>query len=78
MTRWEYHFENLVMSEKWREKKQQEENARFSQRLNALGAEGWELISYGPIGLHGSVTKGQKSTMYMAIFKRPIASSDVP
>jgi hypothetical protein len=70
--KWEYHFENLVMSERWSAKRQAEESARFQNRLNSLGAQGWELVSYGPVGVHGSMSGKQRGTAYIGIFKRPL------
>jgi hypothetical protein len=73
---WEYHFENLVMHSRWTVKKQIEESERFNLRLNALGSQGWELVSYGPIGVHGTMTGSQKNTAYIGIFKRPLPAQN--
>lgn len=42
---WRYHVETINISDRWSVKKQQEEVERFRLRLNALGREGWEMIS---------------------------------
>ena len=69
---WQYYVETINISDRWSAKKQQEEVARFQQRLNALGAENWEMISYESVPLTGSFTNNIKGYAYLTFFKRPI------
>ena len=54
MPKWEYLVEELTITDKWNSKKRDEEFEKFSQKLNSLGSQGWELISYQAIPLVGS------------------------
>jgi hypothetical protein len=38
-------------------------------KINKLGKDGWEMVSFTNVG---SVYKGDSSTYYEIIFKRPI------
>jgi Domain of unknown function (DUF4177) len=71
MGTWQYYVETINISEKWSAKKQQEEVERFRVRLNALGAEGWEMISYESVPLTGSFSNAIKGYAYLTFFKRP-------
>jgi hypothetical protein len=42
-------------------------------RLNAIGAEGWELVSQEEITLKGGLTGSVKGTATICFFKRPVA-----
>jgi hypothetical protein len=68
---WEYHVETINISERWSAKKQQEEVERFRVRLNSIGAEGWEMISYESVPLTGTFTNSIKGYAYLTFFKRP-------
>lgn len=68
---WQYHVEIMNISEKWSAKKQREEVEGFQARLNTLGAENWEMISYESVPLTGSFTNNIKGYAYLTFFKRP-------
>lgn len=72
MPQWEYHVENLFIKRgPLRRRKQDDELEDFSDRLTEIGADGWELAFYGPIG--SSIQGTQNRTSYVAIFKRPLS-----
>lgn len=68
---WEYHIESINLSDRWTFKKQQAEVAAFKDRLNGLGGEGWELVSYDAVPLTGSFSEKIKGYAYLTFFKRP-------
>ena len=71
MQRWEYKMLDLTITDRWSSKKQQEEIAKFETQLNALGLDGWELVSYQSIPLTGGVFSSNiKGYAYIAMFKR--------
>ena len=64
MDRWEYLIENINRSVVF----------SLEQRMNMLGADGWELVSLTPILLgKGGVSIPVESTTenFMAVYKRP-------
>lgn len=69
-SRWEYRIESIPLQEKWFGR-QPQEFQRFLGVFNQIGSEGWELVSYQPMPLFGSITGNQKATLFLAIFKRP-------
>jgi hypothetical protein len=71
MTEWEYRIESIPLQEKWFGK-QPKEYARFLGIFNQIGAQDWELVSYQALPVHGSITGAQRSTTFLAIFKRPV------
>lgn len=75
MTNWEYHIEDLTITEKWNSSKQSEELGRFMGRLNSLGQQGWELVSYEAIPLVGRWSKDVKGYAYLGLLKRALPSS---
>jgi hypothetical protein len=62
MTRWEYHIIN-IRSENYR----LDPNAAGT--LNALGAEGWELLSITSVNFKSGATDN-----IAMVFKRPVAT----
>ena len=70
MDRWEYRIEDLTITDKWNSSKKAEEFAWFSRRLNTLGQEGWELISYEAIPLVGRWSREIKGYAYLGMLKR--------
>ena len=68
---WQYHVETMNISEKWSAKRQKEEVERFQARLNTLGVENWEMISYESVPLTGTFTNNIKGYAYLTFFKRP-------
>lgn len=72
MGNWEYHIEDLTITEKWNSNKQAEELGRFKERLNLLGSEGWELVSYEAIPLVGRWSNNIKGYAYLGLLKRSL------
>lgn len=73
LVKWEYLTESISVTERWNPKKQAESLQNFSDRLNGLGAQGWEMISYQNIPLMGNLTGNVKGQLYLAIFKRQLS-----
>jgi hypothetical protein len=73
MPKWEYLVEELTITDKWNSKKRDEEFEKFSQKLNSLGSQGWELISYQAIPLVGSWSKDVKGYAYLGMLKRELS-----
>lgn len=72
MAKWQYKVEIMNISEKWSAKRQAEEVAAFETRLNAIGAQGWELVNYDAVPMTGSFTGNVKGYAYLAMFKRQL------
>jgi Domain of unknown function (DUF4177) len=70
MQKWEYYIETLNISDRWSAKRQAEEVQTFNQRLNTIGDDGWELISYEAVPLTGTFTNNIKGYAYLCFFKR--------
>lgn len=70
MPRWEYLVEHVNISERWSAKRQREEVEAFRVRLNELGAQGWEMISYESVPLTGHFSNSIKGYAYLNFFKR--------
>jgi hypothetical protein len=70
MASWAYHVEQMNLSDRWSAKRQAEELRAFNERLNALGREGWEMVSYNAIPLTGAFTDKIKGYAYLGIFKQ--------
>lgn len=68
--KWEYKFEKVDMNDKISGKKQEAELTKLQERVNSLGAEGWEMISYESIPLTGTFSGDVKGYAYMMFFKR--------
>ena len=76
MTRWSYHVEAMNIPERWwRRKRQAKELTRLNQRLNNLGAAGWELVAYEATPMTGTFTSNIKGYAYLALFKQAIDES---
>lgn len=71
MVAWQYRVISFDMAEKWAPKRQAEEIERFQHRLNELGSEGWEMISYEGVQMYGSFSNKLKGTAYLLFLKRP-------
>lgn len=70
--RWEYHIEEITLTDKWTAKSQKEALDRFRKRFETLGSRGWELVSYQSIPLTGAInTATVNGYAQVAIFKRP-------
>lgn len=70
--KWEYKIESVSVNDRWSSKKQQIEFEKLTQKLNDLGALGWEMISYESIPMMGNLTKNLKGYSYLVFFKRRI------
>jgi hypothetical protein len=72
MPKWEYLVEELTITDKWNSKKKEEEFEKFSSKLNSLGSQGSELISYQAIPLVGNWSKDVKGYAYLGMLKRQL------
>ncbi|MFC2165902.1 DUF4177 domain-containing protein [Acidobacteriota bacterium] len=72
MKKWEYRVENSTISERWSQKRQKEEIDKMQERLNVLGSEGWEMISYESIPMTGAFTGNVKGYAYLLFFKKEV------
>jgi hypothetical protein len=70
-TQWEYYVETFNLTERWSSRRQAEEIQKFIARLNAIGAEGWELVTQAEITLKGGITGSVKGELTTCFFKRP-------
>jgi hypothetical protein len=70
MRTWEYHVEQYNMSDRWSAKRQAEELRQFNVRLNTIGGEGWEMVSYESVPLTGAFSGNVKGYAYLCFFKR--------
>jgi hypothetical protein len=75
MVLWEYHVEQMNISDRWSAKRQREEVIAFRDYLNKLGAEGWEMVSYESVPLTGTFTSKINGYAYLTFFKRQLASA---
>jgi hypothetical protein len=69
---WEYRIENVTVVERWTSKRQTEEIDAFQGRLNTLGADDWEMVSFETVPLTGRFSDKIKGYVYLAFLKRPI------
>ncbi len=74
MQQWEYYVETFSLAERWSSKKQAQEVQNFIARLNAIGAEGWELVTQAEVTLKGGFTGAVKGEMTVCFFKRQVAA----
>lgn len=72
MVTWEYRVLTMDFAERWSQKKQAEEVARFQVQLNELGGEGWEMISYESVPMYGNFSQKLKGHAYLMFLKRPV------
>jgi hypothetical protein len=70
-TMWQYHVEVVTITERWFGS-QQTEVLSMRQRLDALGEQGWEMVSFDIVPLVGSITGNVKGNVYLTFFKRPL------
>jgi len=40
-------------------------------QFTTAGEQGWELVSYQPMPMHGALTGNHRQNIFLAIFKRP-------
>jgi hypothetical protein len=72
-TRWEYYVETFNLTERWSSRRQAEEIQNFITRLDAIGAEGWELVTQAEVTMKGGITGAHKGELTTCFFKRPTA-----
>jgi hypothetical protein len=56
--------------DRWSAKGQAQEIANLQTRINELGDEGWEMISYESVPMFGSFSNKLKGYAYLLFFKR--------
>ena len=72
MLKWQYHVEQFSITERWSARRQADELQRFNQRLNEMGEQGWEMVSYESVPMAGAFTKDVKGYAYLLFFKRQL------
>lgn len=75
LPKWEYHIETLDLTSHWTQSLQAAAIQNMQHRINALGANGWELVGYESIPMYGSFSKDLTGYAYLAFFKRPAAEN---
>ena len=70
MATWEYKVESVSIADRWSAKRQAEEVTNLESTINALGADGWEMISYESVPMFGSFSNKLKGYAYLLFFKR--------
>lgn len=75
--KWDYHVETIDLSSHWTTRRQEEALEAMRSRINLLGAEGWEMISYESIPMYGSISKNLDGHAYLAFFRRPAMPSEI-
>jgi hypothetical protein len=68
--KWEYYVETFNLTERWGSKRQADEVQKFIGRLNAIGAEGWELVTQAEVTMKGGITGAVKGELTTCFFKR--------
>ncbi|MGH9197752.1 MAG: hypothetical protein ACRD1T_18665 [Acidimicrobiia bacterium] len=68
---WEYWVESHSIAERWGSGRQAKEIEQFMNRLNTVGAEGWEMIGFNSVPLVGGITGNVKGYTYLTFWKRP-------
>jgi hypothetical protein len=71
LQKWEYHVETIDLASHWTKAMQAAAIQGMRDKINALGAEGWEMISYESIPMYGSFSNQLKGYAYVTFFKRP-------
>jgi len=71
LKKWEYHVETIDLTSHWTKAMQAAAIQTMRDKINALGKEGWEMISYESIPMYGSFSKNLKGYAYVTFFKRP-------
>jgi hypothetical protein len=66
MVGWEYKVESVNIADRWSAKRQAEEIMNLEARINALGADGWEMISYESVPMFGSFSNKLKGYAYLS------------
>lgn len=74
MATWEYHVEQFSFAERWSVKRQAQELEAFTDRLNEMGALGWEMVSYESVPVTGGISGQHKGFAHLLFFKRKRSS----
>ena len=67
---WEYKIESVTIADRWSAKRQAEEVANLEARVNEIGRDGWEMVSYESVPMFGSFSNKLKGYAYLVFFKR--------
>jgi hypothetical protein len=67
---WRYLIEHVTIAERWGSKRQAAEIALFQERLNALGAQDWEMVGFETVPLTGAFSANIKGYIYLVFFKQ--------
>jgi hypothetical protein len=67
---WEYKIESVTIADRWSAKRQAEEVANLEARVNEIGHDGWEMLSYESVPMFGSFSNKLKGYAYLVFFKR--------
>lgn len=70
--KWEYHVEEFSIGDRIWPDTGREAMDLLKQRLNGLGGEGWELISYDFAPLYGETAEQLRGHVPLLFFKRPV------
>jgi hypothetical protein len=71
LQKWDYHVETLDLTSHWSKSLQTAAIQGMRDKINELGKEGWEMISYESIPMYGSFSNNLKGYAYLTFFKRP-------
>ena len=66
----EYKIESVTIADRWSAKRQAEEVANLEARVNEIGRDGWEMVSYESVPMFGSFSNKLKGYAYLVFFKR--------
>lgn len=69
--KWEYHVETFNLTQRFSSGKYAEEVQRLLGQLNAIGTEGWELVTQGEVAMKNHVTGAASGELTVCFFKRP-------
>jgi Domain of unknown function (DUF4177) len=70
LPKWEYHVETIDLTAHWTKAMQRHALQTMDDKINALGAQGWEMISYESIPMYGAFSQKLKGYAYVTFFKR--------
>ena len=70
LPKWQYHAETINLTSHWTETGSNAATARLLARINQLGSEGWEMISYTSTPVFGPVSQKTTGLTTVAFFKR--------
>lgn len=76
LPKWEYHVETIDLTAHWTKAMQAAAIQGMRNKINNLGAQGWEMISYESIPMYGSFSNHLKGYAYVTFFKRRVMQTD--